>query len=488
MPKSSITAGYADSSRSLQLDFIRGFAILMVLGRHPTWYPQFAGRLEGFGHAWSLLGLTAIDLFFVLSGFLIGGLLFKEWKKAGRIDTKRFLIRRMLKIWPAYFIYITFVLVAYIYEGTHGTPRQVVALMLPNFLHLQSYVLTPAVHTWSLSVEEHFYLALPFIVAFAARPQPDWRKALRVFVWIILGYVALLALTYFLLHWVTLGAAPLEMQPYLQPYLNPRFLLFLGGQLTILTAFLTFAPCLRPAEGNRFPAIPLIAFGMLALGLALRIVSQQMKAQFDLNWTFLFFSTHLRTDGIFFGVMLGYLNHLHPEVLKRVLARRGWLLGGGLLFVTLGIIVPEKGGEFFYMPGFTVLGLGYAALLLALVFTPLGEGLLGKFLASRLSRLIAWVGLHSYSIYLWHLNPLRYRFDKWFYEAMEPWLPVTARWGIVMAVYIVMSCLYGAALGKLIEQPLLHWRDRIFPARANALAELRPGTSDFRPQTSDLRP
>lgn len=481
MPKSSIAAGYADQSRSLQLDFIRGFAILMVLGRHPTWFPQFAGGLEGFATVWGLFGLTAIDLFFVLSGFLIGGLLFKEWKQSGRLDTVRFLIRRGLKIWPAYFVYVVFVLLAYIWEGTHGTPRQVFALMLPNFVHLQSYVLTPAVHTWSLAVEEHFYLALPFIVALASNPQPDWRKALRVFVLLIAGYAALLTLTYFLLHWLTLGAAPLEMQEYLRSYLNPRFLFFLGVQLTIITAFLTFAPCLRPAAGKHFPAIPLIAFGMLTLGLALRIVSQQMKEQLGLNWTFLFFSTHLRTDNIFFGVMLGYLNHLHPEVLKSILQHRRWLLLGGALFVLAGIVVPEKGGEFFYMPGFTVLGLGYAALLMAVVFTPLGEGVLGRFLASRFSRLIAWVGLHSYSIYLWHLNPFRYRFDKWFYEALQPWLPVTTRWAIVMAVYIVLSCLYGAALGKLIEQPLLHWRDRIFPARANAMTDLRPQTSDPRP-------
>ena len=81
MPKPSTlkgAAGYADQSRSLQLDFIRGFAILMVLGRHPTWFPQFAGGLEGFATVWGLFGLTAIDLFFVLSGFLITGLLLEE--------------------------------------------------------------------------------------------------------------------------------------------------------------------------------------------------------------------------------------------------------------------------------------------------------------------------------------------------------------------------------------------------------------------------
>jgi peptidoglycan/LPS O-acetylase OafA/YrhL len=64
--------------RIKQLDLLRGLAILLVLGRHPVIKPPESGLLGLFGSTWQRFGWTGVDLFFVLSGFLIGGLLFAE--------------------------------------------------------------------------------------------------------------------------------------------------------------------------------------------------------------------------------------------------------------------------------------------------------------------------------------------------------------------------------------------------------------------------
>src|SRR5690242_15756489 len=94
-------------SRSLQLDFLRGIAILLVLFSHAP----IGSRSGIFTHltgAMVRFGWTGVDLFFVLSGFLVGGLIFAELRKGARFDAKRFLIRRGFKIWPAYAIFIAF--------------------------------------------------------------------------------------------------------------------------------------------------------------------------------------------------------------------------------------------------------------------------------------------------------------------------------------------------------------------------------------------
>ena len=80
--------------RSKQLDLLRGIAILLVIGNHAALRPQDAGIFTPFAIWWRRFGWTGVDLFFVLSGFLIGGLLMRELQSRDSLDVKRFLVRR----------------------------------------------------------------------------------------------------------------------------------------------------------------------------------------------------------------------------------------------------------------------------------------------------------------------------------------------------------------------------------------------------------
>jgi peptidoglycan/LPS O-acetylase OafA/YrhL len=88
------------SKRNLQLDILRGIAILLVFGRHLE-IPRPEGLLGIFADAWFRIGWLGVDLFFVLSGFLIGGLLVTELHNHGRIDVQRFLVRLRAQDLPA---------------------------------------------------------------------------------------------------------------------------------------------------------------------------------------------------------------------------------------------------------------------------------------------------------------------------------------------------------------------------------------------------
>jgi len=92
-------------SRSLSLDFLRGIAILLVLGKHANIYPNITHIpvLTDVLIKWNSIGWMGVDLFFVLSGFLVTGLLFKEYQSRNSIDFKRFYIRRGVKIYPAFY-------------------------------------------------------------------------------------------------------------------------------------------------------------------------------------------------------------------------------------------------------------------------------------------------------------------------------------------------------------------------------------------------
>lgn len=102
------------------------------------------------------MGWVGVDLFFVLSGFLVAGLLFKEFQENGNVNATRFLTRRSYKILPLFYLFMvmTFVLRLLLNEGF------ALKETLGELLFLRNYTGGYWVHTWSLSVEQHFYFLL----------------------------------------------------------------------------------------------------------------------------------------------------------------------------------------------------------------------------------------------------------------------------------------------------------------------------------------
>jgi peptidoglycan/LPS O-acetylase OafA/YrhL len=140
------------NQRNQFLDVLRGIAVLMVAVWHYS---------EDLNQRSLLLsvGGCGVDLFFVLSGFLISGLLFSEFKRTGSIDVKRFWIRRGFKIYPSFYsLMVTSVVIFAIV--THHVPRE----MLSEITFTQNYLPHVWPHTWSLAVEEHFYFILPILL------------------------------------------------------------------------------------------------------------------------------------------------------------------------------------------------------------------------------------------------------------------------------------------------------------------------------------
>jgi len=125
--------------RNQSLDVLRGVAILLVLGRHFPYYDL-----------WTRGGWIGVDLFFVISGFLISGLLFSEYKGTGAISFLRFFTRRGFKIYPPYYAFLLLTL-----------PFTIDRLTWADLTFMQSYFTGFWGHGWSLSVEEHFYIILP---------------------------------------------------------------------------------------------------------------------------------------------------------------------------------------------------------------------------------------------------------------------------------------------------------------------------------------
>lgn len=144
------------TKRLREIDFLRGAAIILVLLRHKYLF-QFATNM----------GWIGVDLFFTLSGFLVSGLLFKEYIKFGDINPKRFLIRRGFKIYPIYYLFY----IPYLIPIILSNDFKIVGF-LSDMVFMQNYVNGwgyAYAASWSLAVEEHFYFGLVILLWWSIR-------------------------------------------------------------------------------------------------------------------------------------------------------------------------------------------------------------------------------------------------------------------------------------------------------------------------------
>lgn len=116
-------------------------------------------------------GRTGVDIFFVISGFLITLLLIREHDNTGRISLRQFYLRRALRIFPAYY---TFLAVMGLLTLTCGLPISLIdfgvaATYCTSLVPRSLWPSWDIMHSWSLSVEEHFYLVWPLTLAIVGR-------------------------------------------------------------------------------------------------------------------------------------------------------------------------------------------------------------------------------------------------------------------------------------------------------------------------------
>lgn len=357
------------AGRAIELDFVRGIAIIAVMGYH--FHAVHTGNflIQIIEYPLKNFGREGVNLFFTLSGFLVGGLLLRQYAETGHVDARRFIIRRVFRIWPAYYVLIAF----HVLAGRHPWNT----FLIQNLTHLQNYLGTSITQTWSLAVEEHFYLVLPALLLLFAR----WRLG----AWTIVG--------------------------------------LLSGICAVVLA----ARCFAVAGG-------------------------------DLDGAFAY--TQYRIDSLLVGVILSALYWMKPAVYQQIARRKGWLVASvvllcaWLVFATKNLVLDES-------IGYTIQALGFAALIVFVLQYS------GRIRQTWLYRGVAWVGLYSYGIYLWHSLALAPG-DMLIRKATAMHLAPGAIWVLALAFQFALAIAIGYVTTRAIEYPFLLMRNALFPEKRSS--------------------
>ena len=240
-----------------ELDGLRAIAVVAVLLFH-------------LDAAWLPGGFAGVDVFFVLSGYLVTSILLRD-HYAGRLQLRTFYQRRIARIFPAFLAMalVTLLAARFCYSSwdyaSAGAAFSAALLSIANF-HLLgqgnyfqlSADAQPLLHTWSLSVEEQFYLIFPFLFALLLKAPPR-RRLLLTWLVVLLSFATCLFLTatrpihaFYLLPsraWEMLAGSLLALHAAPRPPArgSPSHLPALGGLAAILASFLLLQ------EGPRFP-------------------------------------------------------------------------------------------------------------------------------------------------------------------------------------------------------------------------------------------
>jgi peptidoglycan/LPS O-acetylase OafA/YrhL len=170
LPRDEATIGYRP-----ELDGLRGIAVLMVMGSH--------FGLPGFASG----GFVGVTLFFVLSGFLITSILVAERRGTGGVSLRRFYIRRGARLLPA--LALVLGITGLVLVAT-GRPDIAAAGIASSAAYISNLVVAagvntgPVEHTWSLAIEEQFYLVWPITLLLL------WSRPRALFA-VMLGGIAL---------------------------------------------------------------------------------------------------------------------------------------------------------------------------------------------------------------------------------------------------------------------------------------------------------
>lgn len=305
-------AEYHATRRFASLDGLRFLCIGAVLWHHaPVWQD---GSLRILTR-----GFVGVDFFFVLSGFLITTLLVRERRATGRISLKGFYWRRILRIVPVYFLVVTVVCVYYIFlkgERQYLELAPYYYLFLSNFLVGDIPTLGP---TWSLSVEEQYYMLWPLLLVLLPA-----RALLPVLAGLVVLNLAAItgALT-------PLGITAVEAGPLVFKMFNATYApILIGSALAILLDRAGSFDRLARIAGHRLA--PLITFAVLLL--LLQVLPQDLR-----GWPNLVM--HLTMAACLATLVVREDNALRPVLSFPPIARVGEISYGIYLYHLLALHV-----------------------------------------------------------------------------------------------------------------------------------------------------
>lgn len=258
----SVEAPATGSKRAVGPDLLRALAVLMVM----LWHLPRPARVGVLPDVWPW-GWLGVDVFFVLSGYLIGGQLMARISKGQGIDFADFYLRRAFRILPAFLaILALYLLVPSMREGKDMLPVWRFLTFSMNW-NLDGKAAGTFSSAWSLCVEEYFYLLAP-LVLLAMRGRARW-VGLAVAGAILIGGMALRAKLY-------LDAPDLPWNLYMARLYYPTWVRLDGLLLgVLLAAGRTFQP---KAMARWLPAWAALVGGLVVLAGALLVIKNQGPA------------------------------------------------------------------------------------------------------------------------------------------------------------------------------------------------------------------
>ena len=157
---------HTDAREIASLNGIRSLAIFMLFYVHLFRFLPNVDKSLGWLRNFLDNGSQSIDMFFVLSGFLISGPLMRQLDRKGTLDLKNFYIKRSLRIFPPYFIFCAIQYFIFIPSAAKWNPAygENSWRIIFDLLYVSNYWHGTIFHGWSLSLEEQFYLLFPFLL------------------------------------------------------------------------------------------------------------------------------------------------------------------------------------------------------------------------------------------------------------------------------------------------------------------------------------
>ncbi|HEV8688951.1 MAG TPA: acyltransferase [Ideonella sp.] len=389
-------------TRQRGLDTLRALAIVLVFLYH---YQVFVSHAPTFGWLGNI-GWTGVDLFFVLSGYLIGAQVFAGIARGQTLSLPAFYARRLLRTMPAFWVVLG---LYFLFPAVMGgkTPPP-----LWRFLSFtQNWNLQPGTafsHAWSLCIEEQFYLVLPLLAWGGLRLAAAWGLTVRS-AWALIVTLTLAAMAWRAALWLELGREVAA-----------------GGQ----------------GSQGYYPAV--------------------------------YYATLTRIDEFLPGLAVALWRHAHPTSWTHATsAARTWLVAGiaavGLAWYGVATHYYIEGygyGAFMSIAGYSLVAWAYAMLLVAVLCL---DSPLRHARVPGAAALAAW----SYSIYLTH-KAVAVNVS----QALERFaLPQPVLIWLATSACIVAGWL----LYRLVERPVMRWRDRqvptLFPPRAAAAQAQASGST-----------